>query len=84
MAAETAEQISVPLTKTQRRHLSQRIRSGDFRDEGSYIQWLVALDLDRLKRLRDALQEGLDSGYSDRTVEEIFAEAKRRHVEAQA
>lgn len=84
MGIETAEEFSVPLTGMQRRHLHQRVRSGDFKDEGSYIQWLIALDFDRLQRLKDALQEGLDSGYSDRTVEQIFAEAKRRYVEVQA
>ena len=78
------EMTAIPLTATQREHVRTRIASGDFASEGDYIQWLVALDLDRVQRLRDALQEGLDSGISDRSIEQIFQEAIRRNSEADA
>lgn len=75
---------AIPLTATQRRHLRKRVASGDFRDAGSYLQLLVDIDLERTAALEDALREGLESGLSDRSLDEIIADIKDRYRADQA
>lgn len=77
------EMVPIPLSNTLREHMRRRVASGDFKSEGEYLQSLVALDRERITTLRRAIQEGLDSGFSERSIEEIFEDAKRRYLETQ-
>ncbi|WP_197277279.1 ribbon-helix-helix domain-containing protein [Sphingomonas profundi] len=76
------EHVAIPLTDTLLDHMRARVARDGFRDAGEYLRSLVSLDLDRAERLRTAIQEGLDSGISKRSVDEIFEDAMRRHLEA--
>lgn len=78
---EKIETVAVPLTPLQRQHMQARVESGDFRDEGEYLQRLIAVDFERIEALRAAIQEGLDSGVSDKSIHQIFEEAKQAHLE---
>lgn len=75
---------AIPLTATQRRHVQKRIASGDFADVGSYFQLLVGIDLARTRALEDALREGLESGLSDQSLDEVVAEIKGHYRADQA
>ena len=65
----------ISIAEVSGRHLS-RCRVSE------YIRDLVRRDQDqksKLLALNEAIQEGLDSGASDRTVSDVWAEAEARH-----
>ncbi len=76
--------VSIPLSDGLSAFMREQVESGAFPDEGAYIRSLVASDRDRARAemLRREIQAGLDSGISDRSVEMIFEDAKRRYLEA--
>ena len=58
------------------------VRAHENADVSGYIEDLIRQDQEatqKLNELRVAIQEGIDSGVSDRTVEQIWDEARRRH-----
>lgn len=78
------ERIDVPLDDSLREHLELRTSGDDFPDAGSYVRALIEDDRQRLEELREAIQAGIDSGVSERTPEQIWEEAKRRHCATSA
>ena len=78
------ETVSLSLTPLLREHMRQRVASGHFTSEGDYLQRLVAIDRERVEAMNAAIQEGLDSGISERSIDEIFEDAKRRHFATEA
>ncbi|MBV8972289.1 MAG: type II toxin-antitoxin system ParD family antitoxin [Sphingomonadaceae bacterium] len=63
-------------------YLRERVAAGDFVDPGEYVRDLIRADQRSLADLRAQIDEGLASGDSDRTVDEIFDEviARRRNA----
>jgi antitoxin ParD1/3/4 len=73
---------TITLTEKQDHWVKAQIARGDYTNDSEYFRALVRRDQEqneRLGALRDAVREGLDSGISDRTVGEIWAEAEARH-----
>lgn len=73
---------TITLTEKQDRWIESRIADGEFTNDSEYIRDLVRRDQEqksRLEALRKAIQEGIDSGISDLTVGEIWADAEARH-----
>ena len=73
---------SITFTKQQDFWIKQQIEKGDYTNDSEYLRDLVRRDQaeqQKLDELRAALQEGLDSGISDKTVQEIWKEAEERH-----
>ena len=73
---------TITLTEKQDRWIKSRIADGEFTNDSEYIRDLVRRDQERkhgLEALRKAIQEGIDSGISDLTVGEIWADAEARH-----
>ena len=73
---------TITLTDKQDQWIKAQIAAGEYTNDSEYIRDLVRRDQDqksKLLALRAAIQEGLDSGDSDRTVGEIWAEAEARH-----
>jgi len=67
------------VTEKQDQWIKARIASGDYASEGEYLRDLIRRDQHRgAAALRAAIQEGLDSGLSERTVAEIWSEAEAR------
>ena len=63
------------------RYIDKRVKAGQYGNDSEYIRDLVRKDQGRsqaIANVQKAIDEGLASGVSDRTVDEIFAEAKRR------
>ena len=52
--------------------------AGNFANDGEYIRELIRRDQERHKTLKTAIQEGLDSGASDKTVPMIMEEVEIR------
>ena len=75
---------SITFTEQQDFWIKRQIEKGDYTNDSEYLRDLVRRDQaekQKLDELRAALQEGLDSGISDKTVEEIWKEAEKRHTQ---
>ena len=73
---------SITVTDRQELWIRTRIASGEYGNESEYFRDLIRRDQERTARfrdLKDAIQEGLESGVSERTVKEIWTEAEPRY-----
>ncbi|MFK7964773.1 MAG: type II toxin-antitoxin system ParD family antitoxin [Burkholderiaceae bacterium] len=72
---------TITLSEQQDAWVKSRIESGDFTNDSEYFRDLIRRDQDqngKFLALRRAIQEGLDSGVSNRTVADIWQEAEQR------
>ena len=73
---------TITLTEKQDRWIKSRIADGEFTNDSEYIRDLVRRDQEqkqKMEALRKAIREGIDSGISDLTIGEIWADAEARH-----
>lgn len=59
----------------------QRVAEGRYSSTSDYIRDLVRRDQEneeKLRRLQAAIDEGLESGVSERTIEDIIADRRKR------
>ena len=73
---------SITVTDRQERWIRTRIASGEYGNDSEYFRDLIRRDQERNERLRalkEAIQEGLESGVSEKTVKEVWAEAEQRY-----
>lgn len=78
---------SITFTEQQDQWIKEQIDRGDYTNDSEYLRDLVRRDQanqQKLKELRAAIQEGLDSGISDKTIEQIWKEAEERHAKDNA
>ncbi len=72
---------TITLTDKQDEWIKAQIASGDFTNDSEYIRDLVRRDQEqnaKFQALKQAIQEGLDSGESDKTVTDIMEEVEAR------
>lgn len=72
---------TITLTEQQDQWVKAQITSGDYTNDSEYFRDLVRRDQQQNTKflaLKRAIQEGLDSGVSSRTVAEIWDEAEMR------
>ena len=73
----------ITLTDRQDAWIKRQIEVGRFTNDSEYIRDLVRRDQEqnaKFKALKAAVQDGVNSGVSDKTLGEIWAEAERRHA----
>jgi len=73
---------TITFTKKQDDWIKQQIAGGDYTNDSEYIRDLIRKDQQRRQNqleLELAIQEGIDSGVSDKTVEDIWREAEERY-----
>ena len=73
--------MNVSLPEPMKRWAEQRVASGRYANVSDYVRDLIRQDQDaedKLAALRAALIAGEDSGLSDRSVDAILAEARRK------
>lgn len=78
---------SITFTEQQDIWIKRQIEKGDYTNDSEYLRDLVRrdqADQQKLDELKNAIQEGLDSGLSDKTVDEIWREAEERHARKNA
>ena len=76
---------TITLSDQQDAWIKAQIRRGAFTNDSEYIRDLVRRDQeaqDKLANLRAAIAEGLDSGVSERSLDEIWDAAERRAADA--
>lgn len=72
---------TITLTNKQDQWIKAQIAAGGFTNDSEYIRDLVRRDQEQNAQymaLKQAIQEGLDSGVSNKTVGEIWEEAEQR------
>ena len=69
---------TITLTDQQDQWVKARAAAGDFADDREYILELIRRDQEQYKTLKAAIQEGLDSGASDKTIPTIMEEVEAR------
>ena len=73
---------TITLTDQQDQWIKAQIAAGAYTNDSEYIRDLVRRDQEqnaKFKALKAAIQEGLDSGISDKTMKDIWEEAEQRH-----
>ncbi len=74
---------SITVTDRQDQWIKSRIASGGYGNDSEYIRDLIRRDQEKIAQLRvleEEIRAGLESGASDATVKDIWAEAERRHT----
>lgn len=71
---------TITVTELRDQWIKAQIECGKFTNDSEYIRDLIRRDQDNTKfqMLKDAIQEGLDSGVSDRTVSQIMEGVETR------
>lgn len=72
---------TITLTDKQDQWIKAQIAAGEFTNDSEYIRDLVRRDQEQNAQymaLKQVIQEGLDSGVSNKTVGEIWEEAEQR------
>lgn len=76
---------SIAVTQQQSDWIKSRIAEGLYTNDSEYIRDLIRHDQSRhqespeeIAAIRKALEEGKASGFSDRSVDEIWADAKQQ------
>ena len=78
--------MNISLTDTLKQFVEERVNGGAFVGASDYMRDLIRQDYERqakLAHMQALWTEGLESGVSDKTVDEIFNEALERHKEKQ-
>jgi antitoxin ParD1/3/4 len=73
---------TITLSEQQDAWVKARIDSGDYTNDSEYFRDMIRRDQQEnseMLALKKAVQEGLDSGISKRSMREIWQEAERRH-----
>lgn len=72
---------TITVTDQQDQWIKAQITAGDFTNDSEYIRDLIRRDQERnakINALKVAIQEGLDSGVSDKTLPQIMSEVEAR------
>jgi len=72
---------TITVTDQQDQWIKAQIAAGDFTNDSEYIRDLIRRDQEhnaKFRALKAAVQEGLDSGVSEKTVPQIMTEVEAR------
>ncbi len=75
----TTVRKTITLTDKQDDWIKAQIANGDYTNDSEYFRDLIRRDQDKFRALRAAIEEGIASGISNRTLDEIWAEAETRY-----
>ena len=73
---------TITITDQQNAWIKSRIEGGGFTNDSEYIRDLVRRDQEQNAKflaLKTAIEDGIESGISDKTVADIWEEAEARH-----
>ena len=72
--------MNISFTEKQEKYIRDKVASGNYKNASEVVREALRLleseEDKKLAFLRAEIQRGIDSGYSDRSIEEIFEEAK--------
>ena len=71
---------TITVTEQQGAWIKSRIKDGDFTNDSEYLRDLIRRDQERAQKIANMqrlVTEGIESGMSNKTPEQIMAEAKQ-------
>ncbi|OYW80574.1 MAG: hypothetical protein B7Z26_06270 [Asticcacaulis sp. 32-58-5] len=74
--------ISISMTDGMNDYVQSRVKAGEYNNTSEYFRDLVRRDQENAAKhaaLKQAIQDGLDSGISDMSIDDIWAEAEARY-----
>ncbi|MEN8803983.1 MAG: type II toxin-antitoxin system ParD family antitoxin [Thiogranum sp.] len=74
---------SITVTDHQEKWIKAQVKSGQYGNDSEYFRDLLRRDEEqnaKFQALKAAIQEGLDSGVSDKTVLDVWREAEERYT----
>lgn len=74
--------MNISLPDPMRAWVESQLESGKYASTSDYVRDLIRKDQEQREKfeaLKTAIQEGLESGVSDRTMEEIWNDFEQRH-----
>ena len=74
---------SITVTDRQEQWIRAQIASGEYGNDSEYFRDLIRRDQEQnaqIRALKEAIQEGLESGVGGKTVKELWAEAEHRYT----
>jgi antitoxin ParD1/3/4 len=75
---------TITLTDAQDDWIKSQVSNGDFTNDSEYLRDLIRRDQEKERALKAAIDEGLASGPSPRSIEDIWAEAEARYLASDA
>ncbi|MDE0064312.1 MAG: type II toxin-antitoxin system ParD family antitoxin [Gammaproteobacteria bacterium] len=69
---------TITLTDQQDGWIKAQVANGDYTSDSEYFRDLVRQDQEKFRALKAAVEEGIASGPSTRTIDDIWAEAEVR------
>ena len=79
--------MNVSLPDQMKQWVEEQVALGRFGNSSDYVRDLIRRDQEAVAELQALVDEGLNSGISDRSLDEIFADARRNalaHIQALA
>lgn len=70
--------MNISLPDEMRAYVEAQVESGLYANSSDFIRAAIREHKESLDRLDALIQEGLDSGWSDQSFDEIVADARRR------
>lgn len=70
---------TITLTDTQDDWIKSQVANGDYTNDSEYFRDLIRREQEKERALKIAIEKGLASGPSDRSLDEIWAEAEARY-----
>jgi antitoxin ParD1/3/4 len=70
--------MNVSLSDDLRAYVESQVRNGLYANSSDFVRAAIREHKESLDRLDALIQEGLDSGWSDRGFDEIVADARRQ------
>lgn len=71
---------TITLTDAQDDWIKSQVANGDFTNDSEYFRDLVRRDQEKERALKAAIDEGLASGPSTRSIADFWAEAEARYL----
>lgn len=73
---------TITLTDQQDSWIKSQVANGDYTNDSEYFRDLVRRDQEKFRTLKAAIEEGIASGPSAQSVDDIWAAAEARHSSA--
>lgn len=71
---------TITLTDAQDDWIKAQVANGDFTNDSEYFRDLIRRDQEKERALKGAIDEGIASGPSGRSVDDIWPEAEARYL----
>lgn len=70
---------TITVTDGQAEWIKAQVANGDYTNDSEYFRDLIRRDQEKERALKAAIDEGLASGMSSRSIDDIWAEAEAHH-----